>query len=101
DVGSSSGDLHHAPSGHGIFNPSRSIENFCRHHARLGNAPLRDANRSKTHDSLWRCHHARQLDFSDFLSALTSAFFFFKDTAPTEIYTLSLHDALPMTGEWA
>src|SRR5690349_22683151 len=23
-------------------------------------------------------------------------FFFFKDTAPTEIYTLSLHDALPI-----
>src|SRR6478609_12081673 len=25
--------------------------------------------------------------------------FFFADTAPTEIYTLSLHDALPITGE--
>src|SRR5437868_12281152 len=25
-----------------------------------------------------------------------SFFFFFKDTAPTEIYTLSLHDALPI-----
>src|SRR5438270_9229692 len=25
-----------------------------------------------------------------------SCFFFFKDTAPTEIYTLSLHDALPI-----
>src|ERR1017187_10791293 len=24
------------------------------------------------------------------------AFFFFNDTAPTEIYTLSLHDALPI-----
>src|SRR5438445_7112568 len=24
-------------------------------------------------------------------------FFFFKDTAPTEIYTLSLHDALPIS----
>src|SRR5207248_11771862 len=29
-------------------------------------------------------------------------FFFFNDTATTEIYTLSLHDALPilLTGEW-
>src|SRR2546430_13124421 len=27
---------------------------------------------------------------------LTSAFFFFNDTATTEIYTLSLHDALPI-----
>src|SRR5258708_33030640 len=26
----------------------------------------------------------------------TSAFFFFNDTATTEIYTLSLHDALPI-----
>ena len=28
----------------------------------------------------------------------TCIFFFFKDTAPTEIYTLSLHDALPISG---
>ena len=27
-------------------------------------------------------------------------FFFFNDTATTEIYTLSLHDALPISGEW-
>src|SRR5690349_23590046 len=26
----------------------------------------------------------------------SSVFFFFNDTAPTEIYTLSLHDALPI-----
>src|SRR5438045_9195344 len=26
------------------------------------------------------------------------SFFFFNDTAPTEIYTLSLHDALPIFG---
>src|SRR5260370_41986573 len=26
--------------------------------------------------------------------------FFFNDTATTEIYTLSLHDALPISGEW-
>src|SRR3712207_9412129 len=28
--------------------------------------------------------------------AIDSAFFFFNDTATTEIYTLSLHDALPI-----
>src|SRR5690349_24545168 len=28
-------------------------------------------------------------------------FFFFNDTATTEIYTLSLHDALPIYGLWA
>ena len=27
-------------------------------------------------------------------------FFFFNDTATTEIYTLSLHDALPILQEW-
>src|SRR2546427_5902442 len=30
---------------------------------------------------------------------LFSFFFFFNDTATTEIYTLSLHDALPILGE--
>src|SRR6266540_4592343 len=30
-------------------------------------------------------------------STLCSVFFFFNDTATTEIYTLSLHDALPIT----
>src|SRR5256885_17011733 len=29
----------------------------------------------------------------------TMLFFFFNDTATTEIYTLSLHDALPISGE--
>src|SRR6266536_6645160 len=31
-------------------------------------------------------------------SLLLSSFFFFNDTATTEIYTLSLHDALPISG---
>src|SRR3712207_7285596 len=29
-----------------------------------------------------------------------SVFFFFNDTATTEIYTLSLHDALPISAGW-
>src|SRR3989442_8831994 len=33
------------------------------------------------------------------LSILFSFFFFFNDTATTEIYTLSLHDALPISDE--
>src|ERR1039457_7696133 len=32
------------------------------------------------------------------LMALAWVFFFFNDTATTEIYTLSLHDALPICG---
>src|SRR5438552_6555009 len=32
-------------------------------------------------------------------SILTIHFFFFNDTATTEIYTLSLHDALPISGD--
>src|SRR3989442_4955787 len=31
---------------------------------------------------------------------LLSYFFFFNDTATTEIYTLSLHDALPICASW-
>src|SRR2546429_3554783 len=31
------------------------------------------------------------------MSALSIFFFFFNDTATTEIYTLSLHDALPIS----
>src|SRR5207249_11319198 len=33
-----------------------------------------------------------------FMFLLLIFFFFFTDTAPTEIYTLSLHDALPISG---
>src|SRR5215211_3490532 len=33
-----------------------------------------------------------------FIVVLVSYFFFFNDTATTEIYTLSLHDALPISG---
>src|SRR3712207_7743023 len=32
-------------------------------------------------------------------SCLSVFFFFFNDTATTEIYTLSLHDALPISGQ--
>src|SRR5258707_10247136 len=32
-----------------------------------------------------------------FVLALSFSFFFFNDTATTEIYTLSLHDALPIS----
>src|SRR5438552_11742089 len=34
------------------------------------------------------------------LSRFTFFFFFFNDTATTEIYTLSLHDALPISSSW-
>src|SRR3712207_7396915 len=33
--------------------------------------------------------------------AIYAVFFFFNDTATTEIYTLSLHDALPISGDSA
>src|SRR6267154_5342130 len=35
--------------------------------------------------------------FSRLRLSFSSLFFFFNDTATTEIYTLSLHDALPIT----
>src|SRR5438874_13012366 len=39
-----------------------------------------------------------RFSFSSTLSSISyfSSFFFFNDTATTEIYTLSLHDALPI-----
>src|SRR6267378_4103126 len=40
---------------------------------------------------------ARMCAFSFFLLLLVIFFFFFNDTATTEIYTLSLHDALPIS----
>src|SRR5260370_15990248 len=40
-------------------------------------------------------------DLSFLLSYFSSSFFFFfNDTATTEIYTLSLHDALPICARW-
>src|SRR2546425_8493562 len=33
------------------------------------------------------------------MHSMSSIFFFFNDTATTEIYTLSLHDALPISGD--
>ena len=36
-------------------------------------------------------------DFVVFLSFVVVVVFFFNDTATTEIYTLSLHDALPIS----
>src|SRR5262245_64091796 len=38
------------------------------------------------------------LSLNSFLSFSCFFFFFFNDTATTEIYTLSLHDALPISG---
>src|SRR5438270_13931645 len=37
-------------------------------------------------------------NFSHLVKCSALLFFFFNDTAPTEIYTLSLHDALPISG---
>src|SRR5438270_11204006 len=38
------------------------------------------------------------VSYSFFFSLLSFLIFFFNDTATTEIYTLSLHDALPIFG---
>src|SRR5574344_542683 len=46
------------------------------------------------------CSALMALSFSPLISlSLVSSFFFFNDTATTEIYTLSLHDALPISSQ--
>ena len=47
--------------------------------------------------------YVADVDESEGVSAgglfVSSVFFFFNDTATTEIYTLSLHDALPISSQ--
>src|SRR2546430_15713771 len=43
-----------------------------------------------------KCYRFYYLFISSFICIFFSFFFFFNDTATTEIYTLSLHDALPI-----
>src|SRR2546421_6007776 len=62
---------------------------------------LTDVNTSLSLSLFMSCvHHSSRLFFFFFLISLHSPlffFFFFNDTATTEIYTLSLHDALPIS----
>src|SRR3989449_4394728 len=60
----------------------------CKASARLGPTPLRNL----TGELSWR--FTRSPD--DARTARNQRVFFFNDTATTEIYTLSLHDALPI-----
>src|SRR5579872_6809878 len=53
-------------------------------------------HQSRSGCQLKACWHDRVLDFLHHLFRLLLCFFFFNDTATTEIYTLSLHDALPI-----
>src|SRR2546422_11079420 len=43
--------------------------------------------------------HIRHIHYNPLRSYNRSIFFFFNDTATTEIYTLSLHDALPISDD--
>ena len=47
-------------------------------------------------DSYMRWPEKRCGDVEEGMSEVVLLFFFFNDTATTEIYTLSLHDALPI-----
>src|SRR3989304_2505041 len=61
--------------------------------------PLRYRVRARacavTHKSMWTCTNENVDDYLT-VSSTPLVFFFFNDTATTEIYTLSLHDALPI-----
>src|SRR2546430_14259731 len=47
---------------------------------------------------MFRAHSLRHCEYASQPLLPLSLFFFFNDTATTEIYTLSLHDALPIYG---
>src|SRR5271170_8481811 len=47
---------------------------------------------------MYRGEQLNQLDICWAQNVVVFLFFFFNDTATTEIYTLSLHDALPISG---
>src|SRR5438094_10239533 len=47
---------------------------------------------------LYGCYNVVRLSCIFILLSVISLFFFFNDTSTTEIYTLSLHDALPILG---
>src|SRR5215831_16711118 len=52
--------------------------------------------RPSSDEAAAKCARGRQPE--EVVNACTLLFFFFNDTATTEIYTLSLHDALPIPG---
>src|SRR6185437_5041414 len=71
---------------------------------KCGSQDLRFRHREKGENSLEPCGHACDVnlrgalgDGLDEFIAPAAVFFFFNDTATTEIYTLSLHDALPIS----
>src|SRR3989338_5311730 len=47
---------------------------------------------------LWAATDRKSTRLNSSHSSISYALFFFNDTATTEIYTLSLHDALPIFG---
>src|ERR1022692_3217940 len=57
----------------------------------------RDVTPESTRRCMVRRSHAHSIVLLPFLLCF---FFFFNDTATTEIYTLSLHDALPICKDW-
>src|ERR1039457_7263220 len=75
--------------GQGATGPSPPSSGACRHPLLCASrhfCPRADSSRSEEHTSELQspCH-------------LVCHFFFLNNTAPTEIYTLSLHDALPIS----
>src|SRR6266511_628892 len=59
-------------------------------------AKKRDKSRQEDHPEILT-HHSFPIPRRVISSPIHIIFFFFNDTATTEIYTLSLHDALPIS----
>src|SRR6202030_664330 len=78
---------------------------FCLKKNSLGESRLLERTTGHSHEAgvsaVLRAHNLHRFEFRRAprrlrLACVRGCFFFFNDTATTEIYTLSLHDALPI-----
>src|SRR5216683_2210510 len=67
-----------------------------KNHAELS-GPLKDTTLELLVEEVFGAVRRFRIRQCDLLSVVSIVFFFFNDTATTEIYTLSLHDALPIS----
>src|SRR6266576_1321346 len=78
-----------------LFRSPASGEWRCRH--RPGRAPSHSSAGRRSEEHTSELQSRRDLVCCLLLEKINSLYFFFNDTTTPEIYTLSLHDALPIS----